>query len=129
MKTKEEYKNALDRMEKAYFDLDNSLSAMDSFNKDIHLFADLINDLFANVINKHYEEKQEIKQETNFEHFKEEITKLDFSFAVRNGKAVPCEDCPCKECYFKRDVAGCNKFKIKWLYEQYEKKYKLNQFE
>lgn len=43
METKEEYKNALDRMEKAYFDLDNSLSAMDSFNKDVHLFADLRN--------------------------------------------------------------------------------------
>lgn len=40
MATKQEYIDALNRMEKAYFDLDNSLSAMDRF-KDIKLLKDL----------------------------------------------------------------------------------------
>ena len=71
----------------------------------------------------------EEKQETNFEHYKDEISNLDFNFAVINGKVVSCEDSPCNECYFKRNACGCNKIKIKWLYEQYKEKYNLTQFE
>ena len=72
---------------------------------------------------------EEQKQETNFEHFKDEISNLDFNFAVVNGKVVSCEDSPCNECYFKRNACGCNKIKIEWLYEQYKEKYNLTQFE
>ena len=71
----------------------------------------------------------EEKQETNFEHYKDEISNLDFNFAVINGKVVSCEDSSCNECYFKRNACGCNKIKIKWLYEQYKEKYNLTQFE
>ena len=71
----------------------------------------------------------EEKQETNFEHYKDEISNLDFNFAVINGKVVSCEDSPCNECYFKRNACGCNKIKIKWLYEQHKEKYNLTQFE
>lgn len=71
----------------------------------------------------------EEKQETNFEHYKDEISNLDFNFAVINGKVVSCEASPCNECYFKRNACGCNKIKIEWLYEQYKEKYNLTQFE
>lgn len=73
--------------------------------------------------------ESEETQETNFKHFENEIRNLDFNYAIIGGKVVSCEDSPCNECYFKRDACGCNKVKIKWLYEQYEKKYKLTQFE
>lgn len=32
-----EYKEALNRMEESYYNLDNSMSAMKRFNEDIHL--------------------------------------------------------------------------------------------
>ena len=115
---------------KITFDLSKKEIGIDS-NMSLEIEDDLFGAINQQVKELGWleEEKQEEKKENNFEHFKEEITNLDFSFAVRNGKVVPCEDCPCKECYFKRDTCGCNKFKIKWLYEQCEKKYKLSQFE
>ena len=42
MATKEEYQEALNRMEEAYYNLDNSMGAMNRFNKDLHLLAGLI---------------------------------------------------------------------------------------
>lgn len=38
-----DYKEALDRIEEAYCDLDNSMSAMKKFSEDIHLLKRLVN--------------------------------------------------------------------------------------
>lgn len=131
MATKEEYKNALDRMEKAYFDLDNSLSAMDSFNKDVHLFADLINDLFANVINKHYEEKQDEKKETNLDYYKDEILENCIeNLAVVKGRPKLCYKTSCNDCDFKLVQKGCHNKVKDWLKQTHIKPtYKLTKFE
>lgn len=95
-----------------------------------------INHLLENAIHKQCEElgwleeeKQETKQETNFEHYKDEIKNTNFNFAVRGGEVIPCDGCPCGKCLFSNDVLRCREFKIKWLYKQYEKKYKLTKFE
>ena len=37
MKAKEEYKNALYRIEAAYYNLDNSISTKTKFNEDLYL--------------------------------------------------------------------------------------------
>lgn len=131
METKEEYKNALDRMEKAYFDLDNSLSAMDSFNKDVHLFADLINDLFADVINKHYEEKQDEKKETNLDYYKDEILENCIeNLAVVKGRPKLCYKTSCNDCDFKLVQKGCHNKVKDWLKQTHIKPtYKLTKFE
>lgn len=108
METKEEYKNALDRMEKAYFDLDNLLSAMDSFNKDVHLFADLIN--------KHYEEKQDEKKETNLDYYKDEILENCIeNLAVVKGRPKLCYKTSCNDCDFKLVQKGCHAKVMDWL--------------
>lgn len=38
-----EYKEALNRMEESYYDLDNSMSAIKRFNEDINLLKRLVN--------------------------------------------------------------------------------------
>lgn len=73
--------------------------------------------------------EEEKQQETNFEHYKDEIRNTNFDFAVRGGEVIPCDGCPCGKCLFSNDELRCREFKIKWLYKQYEKKYKLTQFE
>lgn len=75
------------------------------------------------------DEKQEIKQETNYEHFKDEIVqKVKYNLAVVNGKPKPCEDTNCDECDFNCDCCGEKRFK--WLASPYRKSlYKLSQFE
>lgn len=75
------------------------------------------------------EEKQETKQETNFEHYKDEIRDADFDFAVRDGKVIPCDGCPCSECLFFGNHTSCSVLRIEWLYQKYQRKYKLTQFE
>lgn len=45
-----------------------------------------------------FESEQE--QETNLDHYKDEIRDADFDFAVRDGKVIPCDGCPCSECLF-----------------------------
>lgn len=92
-----------------------------------------INCLLENAIHKQCEElgwlEEEKQQETNFEHYKDEIRNTNFDFAVRGGEVIPCDGCPCGKCLFSNDELRCREFKIKWLYKQYEKKYKLTQFE
>ena len=53
------------------------------------------------------DEKQETKQETNFEQYKDEIRDADFDFAVRDGKVIPCDGCPCSECLFFGNHTSC----------------------
>ena len=56
-----EYQEALNRMEEAYYSSDTSMSAMNRFKEDVNLLCGLVNE--------HFEENVE----TNFEHYKYRI--------------------------------------------------------
>lgn len=116
MKTKEEYLLALDRIDNAYNNFDRSISAVGMFIQDFNLLLGLVNE--------HFEEKQE----TNFEHYFEYLSKLNMGdFALINGRVTKCSVTQCSECDFNGD---CIEGKFKWLKQPYEKpKYKLSQFE
>ena len=74
------------------------------------------------------EEKQKTKEETNFEHFFEDLLKTGGRYAFVNGKIKHCWNTRCCDCAFKG--GNCHGEKIKWLASPYEKKtYKLTQFE
>lgn len=75
------------------------------------------------------EEKPEIKQESNFEHFENEIRDAGFAIAVKNGEVIPCGCCSCEECLFFGSYLSCRTLTIEWLYKKYQRKYKLTQFE
>lgn len=76
------------------------------------------------------EEKKEIKQETNFEHYKDEIVQnVKYKLAVVNGEPKPCEDTNCDECDFN-NCDCCGEKRFEWLASPYKKPtYKLSQFE
>lgn len=121
MTTKQEYQESLNRMEEAYYNLDNSIGAMNKFKEDINLLARLVNE--------HFEEKQE----TNFEHFKDGIIEVCIDeLAISKGKAVKCCAIPCSECDFKAKNGHCigNYEIMKWLKQPYKKSpYKLSKWE
>ena len=116
MKTKEEYLLALDRIDNAYNNFDRSISAVGMFIQDFNLLLGLVNE--------HFEEKQE----TNFEHYFEYLSKLNMGdFALINGRVTKCSVTQCSECDFNYD---CIEGKFKWLKQPYKKlPYKLSQFE
>lgn len=116
MKTKEEYLLALDRIDNAYNNFDRSISAVGMFIQDFNLLLGLVNE--------HFEEKQE----TNFEHYFECLSKRKMSdFALIDGRFTKCSDTSCSECDFNGD---CIEGKFRWLKQPYEKpKYQLTKFE
>ena len=118
MKTKQEYIDALERMEQAYYNFDGCMSAMNIFKEGVNLLTGLINE--------HFEEKAE----TNYEHYKDGILQnVKYALAVVNGEPKSCIDTNCGECDFK-DSGECVKRVREWLNQQYKKPtYKLNQFE
>ena len=74
----------------------------------------------------------EQKQETNYEHYKDEIIEgwmLDL--ALVDGKLKRCSRTDCNECEFNPGAnKGCKQRLIEWVKKPYEKpKYKLTQFE
>lgn len=78
------------------------------------------------------EEKQEIKQETNYEHYKDEIIEgwmLDL--ALVDGKLKRCSRVDCNECEFNPgENKGCKQRLIEWVKQPYKKlPYKLSQWE
>lgn len=79
------------------------------------------------------EEKQEIKKETNYEHYKDGIIEACIDeLAISKGKVVECCAIPCSECYFEDKNGHCigNHEIMKWLKQPYKKlPYKLSQFE
>lgn len=79
------------------------------------------------------EEKQEIKQETNIEHYKDGIIELCVDdLAISKGKVVKCCATPCSECDFEDKNGHCigNREIMKWLKQPYIKPvYKLTKFE
>ena len=118
MATKEEYIDVLGKMEELYYNNDNCTLAMNLFKEDINLLTRLVNE--------HFEEKQE----TNYEHFKDEIIEnSDLCFALYDGKPCQCSDISCGECGFSTGY-GCSEKIKEWLNKPYEKpKYKITQFE
>lgn len=76
------------------------------------------------------EEKQETKQETNYEHYKDEIIEnCGFTFALVDGKPHKCACVSCSDCGFSTGH-GCSKKIKEWLKQPYKKPtYKLTQFE
>lgn len=94
-----------------------------------------INHLLENAIHEQCkelgwleDEKQEIKKETNIEHYCEYLSKVGLGgFAVVNGRCTKCSDTLCSECDFSSSDC-CNK-RLRWLASPYRKKYKLTKFE
>lgn len=119
MKTKQEYIEALERMEQAYYNFDGCISSMNKFKEDINLLAGLVN--------VHFEEKKE----SNLEYYKDEI--LDNclkSLAVVKGKPKLCPTTNCSDCDFKGSLIGCHKKVADWLKQPHIKPtYKLTKFE
>lgn len=77
------------------------------------------------------EEKYEIKQETNFEYYKDEILEccLD-SLAVVKGRPKLCYKTNCNDCDFKIIQKGCHNKVKDWLKQTHIKPtYKLTKFE
>lgn len=78
------------------------------------------------------EEKQETKQETNFEHYKDEILEnCMWNLALVDGKPKRCNQTRCNDCEFDKDIPRkCHKRTIEWLKQTHIKPtYKLTQFE
>lgn len=72
--------------------------------------------------------ESEPKQETNLDHFFEDLLKTGGRYAFVNGKIKHCWNTRCCDCVF--NGGNCHKEKIKWLASPYEKQtYKLTQFE
>lgn len=117
MTTKQEYLDALSCIENVYRNENTSMKAIHDFEVSLYLLKELVNECF------------EQKRETNFEHYKDEIRDADFDFAVRDGKVIPCDGCPCSECLFFGNHTSCSVLRIEWLYQKYQRKYKLTQFE
>ena len=121
MTIKQEYQEALNRMEEAYYSSDNSMGAMNKFKEDINLLTGLVNE--------HFEEKVE----TNFDHYKDVIIELCVDeLAISKGKVVKCCATPCSECDFEDKNGHCigNREIMKWLKQPYIKPvYKLTKFE
>lgn len=93
--------------------------------------------LFENAMHKQCkelgwfeEEKQEVKQVTNLEYYKDEILENCIkNLAVVKGRPKLCYKTNCNDCDFKI-VQGCHKKVEEWLKQTHIKpKYKLTQFE
>lgn len=87
-----------------------------------------VNELKA--INKQCEElgwlESDPKQETNLEHYFDELLKVGNRFTFMNGKIKSCNSVMCSKCVFESD---CGVKRFKWLASSYVKPtYKLSQF-
>lgn len=72
--------------------------------------------------------EKEQKQETNLEHYYDDLLKEGSWFAFANGEIKNCDDMHCNECIF--DGRCRSEERIKWLASPYKKsKYRLTQFE
>lgn len=115
MATKEEYIKALNGMEEVYDNLDGCMSAMNMFKEGVNLLTGLINE--------HFEE-----EETNAEHYLNDLLKIGMNFCFMHGKVKNCCDVGCAFCTFGK--ANCDKERFKWLASPYKKPvYKLTKFE
>ena len=84
-------------------------------------------DRYEELVNEHFEEKQE----TNLDHYKDEILEncLD-SLAVVKGRPKLCYKTSCNDCDFKLVQKECHNKVKDWLKQTHKKPtYKLTQFE
>lgn len=119
MATKQEYQEALNRIEEAYYNSDNSMSAISRFKEDVNLLKELVNE--------HFEEKVE----TNFEHYNDLILECCIdNLALVKGIPKPCSKIDCNDCDFLTIQKECCEIAKEWLNQQYKRQpYKLSQFE
>lgn len=119
MNAKEEYIEALERMEQSYYNFDGCISAMNKFKEDVNLLTGLVND--------HFEEKQE----TNFDHYKDGILDCCIDhLAVVKGIPKQCTKIDCNDCDFLTIQKECCEIAKDWLKQPYKKTtYKLTKFE
>lgn len=116
------------------FDLSKEEIAIDT-NMENVIESDLLQAIIkqAKELGWLEEEKQEIKKETNFEHYKDGIIELCIDeLAISKGKVVECCAIPCSECDFEDKNGHCigNHEIMKWLKQPYKKlPYKLSQWE
>lgn len=91
--------------------------------------------LLENAIHKQCEElgwiEKEEKQETNYEHYKDEIIEYYGQIlAVVKGRPTLCCETNCNDCDFKINQIGCRETAKYWLKQPYKKQpYKLSKFE
>ena len=118
MATKENYQDAIMRMDDFCISSNHPAQIKEQFTQDL--------DFLAKLANEHFEEKAE----TNYEHFEDEIIQnVKYALAVVNGEPKPCADTNCDECEFK-ESGKCGERVIEWLNKQHKKPtYKLSQFE
>lgn len=113
------------------FDLSKEEIAIDT-NMENVIESDLLQAIIkqAKELGWLEEEKQEIKKETNYEHYKDKIIKDGiWNLALVNGKPKRCHNVYCNDCDFKTS-RECKKKLEEWLKHPYRKPpYKLNQFE
>lgn len=123
MKTKEEYEKALKEMNDAFY-------GITFLNSQTRRFDDNLN-LLRELVNEHFEEKQDEKKVTNLEYYKDEIIEgYAQNLAVVKGRPALCYKTNCNDCDFKINQIGCREKAKDWLNKPYEKpKYKLTQFE
>lgn len=116
------------------FDLSKEEIAIDT-NMENVIESDLLQAIIkqAKELGWLEEEKQEIKKETNFEHYKDRIIELCIGeLAISKGKVVECCAIPCSECDFEDKNCHCigNHEIMKWLKQPYKKlPYKLSKWE
>lgn len=116
------------------FDLSKEEIAIDT-NMENVIESDLLQAIIkqAKELGWLEEEKQEIKKETNYEHYKDVIIELCIDeLAISKGKVVECCAIPCSECDFEDKNGHCigNHEIMKWLKQPYKKlPYKLIQWE
>lgn len=120
MATKEEYEKSLKEMNDAFY-------GITFLNSQTRRFDDNLNFL-RELVNEHFKEKQE----TNYEHYKDEIIEgWMLNLALVDGKLKRCSSVDCDECEFNPGAnKGCKQRLVEWVKMPYKKpKYKLNQFE
>lgn len=123
MENKEKYIDALECITKEYYSTVRFPEETNKFNGYLRLFKGLVNE--------HFEEKQE----TNYEHFKDEIIEnCMFNLAIVKGKPKLCNSVVyCSDCEFyvcKVNENNCNEKFKEWLKKPHEKPtFKLTQFE
>lgn len=77
------------------------------------------------------EEKQKIKEENNFGHYRDEILDIFIDDLAMYGKELcKCDEVDCNVCGFNNGRGSCRTKRNKWLNQPYEKPtYQLTQFE
>lgn len=121
MATKKEYEDAIKKIREAFYSSICDEWALEQIAVNL--------DFLSSLINEHFEEKQE----TNYEHYEDEIIELYIEdLAISNGKMRRCCAIPCSECGFVNENGDCSGHRrIKeWLKQSYKKPlYKLTKFE